>query len=33
MTCEVLTVLLAVAAVTALFALAGYIHGEERRRQ
>jgi hypothetical protein len=32
MTCEALTALLAVAAVAALFAFAGYIHGEERRR-
>jgi hypothetical protein len=33
MTCEVLTALLAVAQVAALFAFAGYIHGEERRRK
>ncbi len=32
MTCETLTALLAVAAVAALFAFAGYVNGEESRR-
>ena len=31
MTCEVLTALLAVAAIAFLFACAGFLHGQERR--